>query len=165
MMFLLPSEIRYCKNSISNRFRDGRLIGKTLDDLCECRIRKRDLPPISVKCIRGNFISNNNRRLWVFKQLQKRGMCGRIPCFEIDYISSNRMTSHTGGSRIDIRGDPGGNWWIRDQDTKIMYKDNFNNDYQKLCQGFVQWNPYWDGFVQYNPYVYGCVQWNPWCSR
>lgn len=58
MIRLRPSEIRYCQDSIGNRFDEkcrhsNAFIGETLDELIEGKINVNDIPPISATKIDG----------------------------------------------------------------------------------------------------------------
>ncbi|XP_045206644.1 uncharacterized protein LOC123558865 [Mercenaria mercenaria] len=107
---LWPSEINYSQDSISCHFSNYKLIGETLDDLCESRLSVSDIVPISVKKINGRWVTWDNRRLWVFRHLERLGKCKKIPVNNMAYIPESHMTSKCGGRDVEVRGDPGGRW-------------------------------------------------------
>ncbi|XP_045203706.1 uncharacterized protein LOC123556791 [Mercenaria mercenaria] len=108
---LKPSEIYYSQNSISCSFtHNNKLIGETLDDLCERRISISHIPPISVTLINGRWVSADNRRLWVFRQLEILGKCTRIPVIQKENIRKSKQTSTCGGTDIRLRGHSGSHY-------------------------------------------------------
>ncbi|XP_060567916.1 uncharacterized protein LOC132726597 [Ruditapes philippinarum] len=107
---LYPSEIFYSQESISCHFSGGNLIGETLDELCEGRLNVSDIDPISVTKVNGRWITQNNRRLWVFRHLERLGKCKRIPVNSMVSMPQYHMTIKCGGRNVDVRGDPGGRW-------------------------------------------------------
>jgi antirestriction protein len=66
---LKPSDIMYSQNSIGNKFKNGDQIGEVLDNIMEDRLSISKLPTIEVKCIDGRYVSSDNRRVWILKQL------------------------------------------------------------------------------------------------
>ncbi|XP_060567910.1 uncharacterized protein LOC132726591 [Ruditapes philippinarum] len=108
---LYPSEIYYSQDSISCHFSDGNLIGETLDELCEGRLKVSDIDPISVTKVNGQWITWNNRRLWVFRHLERFGKCSRIAVNNMVSLPKYfHMTSKSGGQTVEVRGEPGGRW-------------------------------------------------------
>ena len=117
MLFLKPSEIRFSQDSISNQFdpksrHADMLIGETLDDLITGCTRVSDIPVISVLKMGDKWISADNRRLWVFKQLEKFGGNETVPVEVVSYIPEGKFTSKNGGLSVKIRSgrDPGGRY-------------------------------------------------------
>jgi hypothetical protein len=53
-------------------FTNGLQIGEVLDDIMEDRLSISRLPTIEVKCIDGSYVSSDNRRLWILKQLERQ---------------------------------------------------------------------------------------------
>lgn len=126
---LFPSEIFYSQNSICNTFKDGSLLGEVLDNLCEGRMQKREFPKITVKRIQGKWITGDNRRLWVFRQLEKLHKCRRIPVEVIKHIPAEKMTSKNGGRHVRIRaGSPGGRWYRKVEDSDGSDTDSIHSD-------------------------------------
>ena len=110
MIQLKPSEIRFSQDSISNKFDSNVYIGDTLDDLIKGHIRITDIPTISVKNVNGNWVSADNRRLWVFQHLEQFGKCETIQVIETGYIPPFKYSSTNDGLSVKIRGggNPGG---------------------------------------------------------
>ncbi|XP_052785379.1 uncharacterized protein LOC128221021 [Mya arenaria] len=113
-MELKPSEIYYSQDSVSNAFRHTyELIGETLDDICEDRCSIYSIPTISVMRKNGRWITSDNRRLWVFRQLERLGKCDTVPVDVTDQIPPEKMTSLNGGDAVRVRGNPGGSWHLK----------------------------------------------------
>ncbi|WAR29666.1 hypothetical protein MAR_003234, partial [Mya arenaria] len=114
---LKPSEIFYSQDSINNVF-DRRSqhwnirIGETLDDICDGRCSVLSIPQIAVKSEGEKWVTADNRRLWVFKQLERLGKIETINVYIIEYIPPAKMTSNNGGVSIRVRGAPGGRWYL-----------------------------------------------------
>ena len=119
MLHLKPSETHYSQDSISNVF-DSKsrhpnvFIGQTLDDLIEERIDVSDIPVISAQKIGDKWVSADNRRLWVFKHLEKFGKCKTIPVKVVGYIPLAKHTTTNDGMSVKIRGggNPGGKYYF-----------------------------------------------------
>ncbi|XP_060567913.1 uncharacterized protein LOC132726595 [Ruditapes philippinarum] len=106
---LKPSDIYFSQDSISCRFSTtGKLIGETLDDLYEDRLSVSDIKRISVALVNGQWFSWDNRRLWVFRQLEKLGKCRYITANVSKTIDAARLTTKCGGKEVNVRGQPGG---------------------------------------------------------
>ncbi|CAG2219459.1 unnamed protein product [Mytilus edulis] len=140
-MNLRPSEIYFTQASISRKFgrcttHKNKTIGETLDDLAEERIGIGSIPNICVMKENGKWWTADNRRLWIFRHLEKLGKCTEIPVDTINSIDSRKRTSKNGGIDVYIfKGrNPGGFWHskvdsINNQDTsepKDINKDVFN---------------------------------------
>lgn len=109
-----PSEIYYSQDSINNVFGSGSYrncsIGSTLDSLCDDnRITVYSIPTIGVMQKGGRWYTGDNRRLWVFRQLERLGKCTEIPV-RSTYIPENKFTTKNQGESIRVRGDPRGYW-------------------------------------------------------
>ena len=89
------------------------LIGETLDDLYYGRATISSIPRITVVWIDGKWYSVDNRRLWIFKQLEKLGKCGKIPVHIGCDISDEKLTITNDGFSVRLRGLPGGNCYSK----------------------------------------------------
>ncbi|KAL3876409.1 hypothetical protein ACJMK2_034258 [Sinanodonta woodiana] len=114
-----PDEIRFAQKTISNHFDNGKLIGETLDDLCEGRCRVEDIPTISVCRIKGKWYSADNRRLWVFQKLHELKKCDTIPVLVVNDIPKRKLTTDNKGKSVEVIGSPGGKWFKK---IKSPYK-------------------------------------------
>ena len=117
-MKLRPSDIYFSKYSINNVFNrrcphSYKNIGGTLDDLCEGQINVTTIPRISVMYEAGKWFTGDNRRLWVFRQLERLGKCTTIPVYKTSYIPNNNFTTLNGGASVTVRRNPGGVWYLR----------------------------------------------------
>lgn len=71
---LQPSVIYFTHSKIRNRFTGcGKTLQETLNELITGVIATSDIPSIRVYTDGTNYYSANNRRLWVFKQLETLG--------------------------------------------------------------------------------------------
>ena len=118
MAYLKPSEIYFSQDSISNVFGDrcrhsGIRIGTTLDELCEDRMNISDIPRIRVVKKGERWYSGDNRRLWIFRELERLGKCTDIKVKVIKYIPPQKFTTHNLGESVRVRGDPGGSWHFK----------------------------------------------------
>ena len=120
---LRPSDIRYTQNTISNKFIDGTLIGRLLDDIVIGRCFVSAIKMIEVKLVDGLWYSADNRRLWVFKQLEYLGHCPFITVKVIRKINWEKCTSENGGRDVSIRGgEPGGIWFSKAEEIRQNLK-------------------------------------------
>lgn len=100
-LHLTPSEIFYTQDSIDSQFRTGQNIGDCLDKLVKGDLTVSSFPTISVCLENGKWWTQDNRRLWVFKQLERLGMSVNIP---VNKVSFNRSkTTINGGTSIEVR--------------------------------------------------------------
>ena len=101
-----PSEVLYSQDSIGNKFKNGDRIGDVLDDILEGNMSVKSLPKIKVKFSDGKYISADNRRLWILKQLEMRGEVNKVT------VKTTRHIPRTKPARtefVKIRGgSPGG---------------------------------------------------------
>ncbi|XP_045213498.2 uncharacterized protein LOC123564191 [Mercenaria mercenaria] len=115
-MLIEPSDIYYSQDSISKYFDRRSLhgtqtIGQTLDQVIIGYCSVSSIPTISVVRIREHgdkWFSLDNRRLWVFKQLERLGYLDTVEvrCEVFDYYRHGRkITTNNGGISIRIRGD------------------------------------------------------------
>lgn len=69
-VYLNPEDIMFSQSTIGKEFKDGRRIADTLKKLKKKEISIEAIPPIRVIQQQGVWVSIDNRRLWVFKQLR-----------------------------------------------------------------------------------------------
>ena len=121
---LKPSDILYSQNSIGNKFTNGLQIGEVLDDIMEDRLSISRLPTIEVKCIDGSYVSCDNRRLWILKQLERLGSVNQVSVKTTKRISRQKSART---SNVQIRGiGPGGNWASKERGDvdEVSFKMN-----------------------------------------
>jgi hypothetical protein len=132
MPSLKPSEIMYSQSSIASKFRNGDhgQIGEVLDDIMEDRLSISKLPTIEVKCIDGSYVSSDNRRLWILKQLERLGRVNEVSV-KIARWMSRRKSARTNNVKIRGMHGPGGIWAFKDIDDvdEVCFEMNsFNFD-------------------------------------
>ncbi|KAH3837963.1 hypothetical protein DPMN_111368 [Dreissena polymorpha] len=103
------------QDSINNVFdkrssHNGTRIGDTLDDVCEGICQVSSIPKITVVNRDGKWVTADNRRLWVFRELERLGKCDTIPVRISSYIPEAKLTSYNGGTSVRVRGPAGGYW-------------------------------------------------------
>lgn len=77
---------------------------------CLHRCAVTDIPKISAAILNEKWTTADNRRLWVFRHLERLGKCEQIEVFVVDNIPERKKTSNNGGGSIVVRGTPGGEW-------------------------------------------------------
>ncbi|KAL3867705.1 hypothetical protein ACJMK2_040572 [Sinanodonta woodiana] len=103
---LRPSEIYYCQNTIKNVFDGIGPIGQTLNDIVDGHLSVNDLTPIRVCWKNNRWFALDNRRLWIFKHLERMGKIDEIDVKEISEIPPEKFTTKNDGNSIFVRGDP-----------------------------------------------------------
>lgn len=69
---LSPSEIRYSQDSIKSTFQDGTQLSTVIDNIIYGNKSLSSIPRIEVYQRNEKYYSSDNRRLYVFKEVQKR---------------------------------------------------------------------------------------------
>ena len=82
------------------------------------RCSVNNIPTISVVQMNGKWITADNRRLWVFRQLERLGKCDKVFVQKARYIPESKLTSENGGLTVHVRGSPGGYWHRKASATK-----------------------------------------------
>lgn len=75
------------------------------------RLSVNDIPPISVKRLGDKWFTADNRRLWVFRNLERLGICSYINVIVTNYIPEGKFTTINGGESVYVRGFVGGRWY------------------------------------------------------
>lgn len=130
---LRPSDIYYTQGTIATKFTNGTPIGQLIDDVVSGKCLISDIKRIEVKLVDGFWFSADNRRLWVFKQLEFLGHCPVITAKVVKRVYGNKCTSDVGGLDICLRGgDPGGTWFSKILEIKNkLSKDKRNTAIEK----------------------------------
>jgi hypothetical protein len=121
---LKPSDILYSQSSIANKFTNGLQIGEVLDDIMEDRLPISRLPTIEVKCIDGSYVSSDNRRLWILKQLERLGRVNEVNVKTTRWMSKQKSART---NNVKIRGiGPGGIWAFKERGDvdEVSFKMN-----------------------------------------
>jgi hypothetical protein len=97
-------------------------------------ISVRDIPTIPVVKRNNKWFTADNRRLWVFRNLEKLGKCSEIDVTEGYYIPSSKFTTINGGVDVTVRnGSPGGKWYKKSEFVEIpVYASENNNGYTRF---------------------------------
>lgn len=124
-MYHYTNKLCLPQSSISNCFKKaslyaGKSIGDTVDDIMLKRCRLEDIPNISVVKKGDVWVSEDNRRLWVFKALESLGQCDKISVIVKTSINPKKSVIQ---KDITVRGDPGGIFYK----YKIKYQMSIQN--------------------------------------
>jgi hypothetical protein len=143
-MELKPSEIYFSQAEINNVFNKRschpyKNLGETLDELVEGRCRISDIPTISVVWRNEKWVTTDNRRLWVFRNLEQLGKCTTIRVNETNSIDPRKLDSKNGGRTV--RFHPGrsssGKWHHRvaniDPDLLTSNQRANSTNYSNTC--------------------------------
>jgi hypothetical protein len=90
-----PSLIYFTHSKIRKSFTGcNKSLDDTLNEIITSKIKPLDLPIITVYYDGTNYFSQNNRRLWIFKECVKLGLINKIsvlvkPMNKKRYIASN----------------------------------------------------------------------------
>ena len=96
-----PQDIRYCQDSISQRFQGGLSIHGTLRELQLGLLSVWDIPHMHVFKWNGNNVySADNRRLWVFKAL---GQSIPVTWVTLASVDSRKLTTTNHGRSVSLR--------------------------------------------------------------
>lgn len=117
IIYLKPSEIRYTHDQITAHFNDGRSMLSTFVGLLykkiDIKFGGKDVPPIEVMQTEERnqkvwFVVNGNRRLYVFKKLQKYGVITNMQVVARKYDSlemDKQFLTRTQGRTISVVND------------------------------------------------------------
>ncbi|KAL3877304.1 hypothetical protein ACJMK2_035035 [Sinanodonta woodiana] len=101
---LRPSDIRYTQESISCRFKTGKNIGTVIKEIMNGECKISDIPEIEVIVKDDVYYSADNRRLYIFKILETKGLCSSISVKLVKRTNKSRWTTKTQGLGIKVRG-------------------------------------------------------------
>ena len=115
-IYVKPSDILFSVAVVDNKFHKHSHhsycpIGETLDLLCEGKIKISDIPKISVVKRSTKWLTINNRRLWIFRQMERLGKCETIPVLVSEEIT---LLTHECDDfmNANVRENPGGLWYL-----------------------------------------------------
>ncbi|KAK3610018.1 hypothetical protein CHS0354_032364 [Potamilus streckersoni] len=131
-MRLKPSEVYFSQDTIKNCFDNRGTIGSVLDKIYEGAMSIQKIPKISVCQKDGKWFTVDNRRLWIFQQLEKLGKCSEIDVQVTYSIPGNKLTTKNGGESVTVRGDPGSKYA-----TGVYWRPSLGG---KGRAGFVDWD-------------------------
>lgn len=109
-----PSSIFFTHDSVKSKFKDGRPVRETLQQLRDRKIEPSAIPLMQV-CRHAVaalgydsrfWTFTGNRRLWVFRQLEEEGLVEDIEVQVVDKtVLYFRMTTKNGGVSVRVRGE------------------------------------------------------------
>ena len=99
---LLISEIFFTHDSINTRFKDGRVLEETVDELMRVPQKIEDIPKMRVMRYHGRYHSIDNRRLWCIKEVAKRQETSINVTVEVKGIAGPSRTSTVNGQDRDF---------------------------------------------------------------
>lgn len=75
VVYMYPSNIRFTHDSVQSNFSDGHSIPETFRQILWKKLTVEDLPLIEVMKYGGEWcVVRGNRRLFLFQELEKRGL-------------------------------------------------------------------------------------------
>ena len=92
-----PTQVYFSHSKLRKRFSDGKLIEDTLKEILDGILKVEDLPKIKVMYDPSTqrYISMNNRRLYVYKQLASQGKLTTIMVQIENVKSSSKLIKNT----------------------------------------------------------------------
>jgi hypothetical protein len=100
---LRPSEIFFSQATIKDHFRRGTYsIYETLDACMRDQNVINIIPKITVCHKDGKWFTLDNRRLWVFKQLESMGRLSKIFVYQATSIPECKYNTQNGGTSVEI---------------------------------------------------------------
>ncbi|XP_066924915.1 uncharacterized protein [Clytia hemisphaerica] len=86
-VILKPKDVKFTSTEIPSRFDNGTSLRELLEDLKSGKILSKDIPAAEViwDCDRWEWYTLSNRRLWVFRELEK---CGKITFIGMSRVES-----------------------------------------------------------------------------
>mmetsp|Transcript_74347 Transcript_74347/g.149682 ORF Transcript_74347/g.149682 Transcript_74347/m.149682 type:complete len:463 (+) Transcript_74347:446-1834(+) len=97
-----PSEVRYIQDSIGPVFCCGRCVQTTANDLRNNIISPHSIPKIKVFCWNGGIRTEDNRRLFAFKEAGVHSIPVEWTSFEL--VDRSKITSQNDGTSVRVRG-------------------------------------------------------------
>eukprot|EP00434_Breviolum_minutum_P016947 symbB.v1.2.014951.t1/scaffold1105.1/size137425/2 len=95
-------EIFFTHDSINTRFKDGRVLEETVDELMRVPQKIQDIPKMRVMKYHGRYHSIDNRRLWCIKEVAKRQETSINVTVEVKGIAGPSRTSTVNGQDRDF---------------------------------------------------------------
>lgn len=116
-----PSDIRFSQDSVAPTFSDGRSLISTLEELLAKTITPETIEYITILWHYTHYYAlTGNRRLFLYKRLEVKGLLDDIPVVIVtNYYStqmqfSRRFTTKNGGQSIRVRRNPGLHYAVDD---------------------------------------------------
>lgn len=122
-VLLKPIDICFNKKLLPSSFDDGIPVRETLQQLANGEILLEDLPIIDVVWCQKKWVwyTLNNRRLWVFRELEKLGKCQYIATRRVE--SFERVTNYIVYGSAELIGESTIVEWDEDDGQKSASSD------------------------------------------
>ncbi|CAH1786235.1 unnamed protein product, partial [Owenia fusiformis] len=110
VLSISPNDVFYSQSSIKATFTDERYsLEETFISLVRNEVAVATLPKLEVAMIDGKFwVTSGNRRLYLFKILNKWGLCDiikvKVKTTINEYVFTQRFTTNNGGTTVKVRG-------------------------------------------------------------
>ncbi|GAB1600145.1 uncharacterized protein LOC115211823, partial [Argonauta hians] len=103
---LAPSQIRFTQDSISSKFQNGNNIYDLIDDIVYGVVTPSEIQRIRTFKLHNKYYSVDNRRLYVFREVEKHIRNFRITAKLIHYNEQHesKLTTTNDGVSIVVRG-------------------------------------------------------------
>ncbi|XP_078491909.1 uncharacterized protein LOC144747615 isoform X2 [Ciona intestinalis] len=109
LRIMKPSKIQFSQDSVAKSFKNGTDLHETCQLISTGSVSADEIPPIRVIIKDDKAISVDNRRLYVFRVLEKAGCLRSIKVQVINqFDAENRFTSTNDGCHARLRS--GGRW-------------------------------------------------------
>jgi len=108
---MLPADIGFCHDTVSYKFREGRTILQTLQELANGTVMLKDIPKMQVVLYNDRFYSVSNRRLCLYRLCQHLGMITEKAPVRVDLVEhlppdfNRKFTTECSGDWVRVRND------------------------------------------------------------
>ena len=101
---LCPTEIRFMQSHINYRFRCGKSVNETVEKISMGTMSIQELPTIKVVFRNDAYYAFDNRRLYVYRVLHRRGKLDKISVLlaSIDQFQPSRFTTTNNGRTVTM---------------------------------------------------------------
>ncbi|XP_002132092.4 uncharacterized protein LOC100184451 [Ciona intestinalis] len=103
LRIMKPSMIQFSQDSVAKSFQNGTDLHETCQLISTGSVSADEIPPIRVIIKDNKAISVDNRRLYVFRVLEKAGCLHSIKVQVINQYDENRFTSTNDGCHARLR--------------------------------------------------------------
>jgi len=101
---LAPSDIRFMQDSIYPSFYGGKRVNDVIEDIYSGRTSLNVLPRIEVTKRNNKYYSLDNRRLYLYRVLEKRGFLSRVKVSLVSKWPEWKFTTENDGASVIVRG-------------------------------------------------------------
>ena len=102
---LAPSKIRFMHDRINSRFKNGVLLSTTIQEIEQGTMSVYSLPKIRVVRRNGYYYAFDNRRLYVYRVLQYRGLLDKVKVnlAPLRKFQPERFTTRNNGRSVRLQ--------------------------------------------------------------